>query len=74
MVNKNSRIFITGHKGLVGSSILQLLINHGFNYIFTVDKNEVNLLNERKVFNFSIIYLFLIYLVISVDKILTSVI
>ena len=30
--------------------------------------------DERKVFNFSIIYLFLIYLVISVDKILTSVI
>ena len=52
MVNKNSRIFITGHKGLVGSSILQLLISHGFNNVFTADKNEVNLLNQRKVFNF----------------------
>ena len=30
--------------------------------------------DERKVFNFSIIYLFLIYLLISVDKILTSII
>ena len=28
--------------------------------------------DERKVFNFSIIYLFLIYLIISIDKILTS--
>ena len=52
MVNKNSRIFITGHKGLVGSSVLNLLINNKFKNLVTVDKNKLNLLNSRKVFNF----------------------
>ena len=52
MVNKNSRIFITGHKGLVGSSVLNLLINNKFKNLITVDKNKLNLLNSRKVFNF----------------------
>ena len=52
MVNKDSRIFITGHKGLVGSSVLNLLINNKFKNLVTVDKNKLNLLNSRKVFNF----------------------
>ncbi len=52
MINKNSRIFITGHKGLVGSSVFQLLTNNGFNKIVTADKEKINLLDERKVFNF----------------------
>jgi len=30
MINKNSKIFITGHKGLVGSSLYSLLQKKGY--------------------------------------------
>ena len=30
MINKNSRIFIAGHKGLVGSAIVRKLQNKGY--------------------------------------------
>ena len=30
MINKNSKIFIAGHKGLVGSSVYTLLKNKGY--------------------------------------------
>lgn len=52
MINKNSKIFITGHKGLVGSSIYLLLKNKGYKKIFIASKNKLNLLNKKKVENF----------------------
>lgn len=45
------KIFITGHKGLVGSSILRLLKKSGYKTIVR-DKNELNLLNQNQVNNF----------------------
>ena len=52
MINKKSRIFVTGHKGLVGSAIIRRLNFFGFNKIITVEKRKLDLRNQRKVFNF----------------------
>ena len=52
MINKNSKIFIAGHKGLVGSSVYSLLKNKGYKKIFVASKNKLNLLNKKKVENF----------------------
>ena len=42
-MNITSRIFVTGHKGLVGSAILRNLQKNGYNNIFTVDKKDLDL-------------------------------
>jgi len=52
MINKNFRIFITGHKGLVGSAVFNLLKKKKFKKIITVDKKKLNLLDTNKVYNF----------------------
>ena len=52
MINYNSKIFIAGHKGLVGSAIIRKLISCGYNNLLTVDKKKLDLTNQEKVFNF----------------------
>jgi GDP-L-fucose synthase len=52
MINKNSRIFVTGHKGLVGSSIIRKLNYYGYKKIITIDKKKLDLRNQQKVFKF----------------------
>ena len=52
MINKKSRIFITGHKGLVGSSIFELLKKKGYKKIFVADRRELDLIEKNKVYNF----------------------
>ncbi|MDB9827328.1 GDP-L-fucose synthase [Candidatus Pelagibacter sp.] len=52
MLNKNSKIFLAGHNGLVGSAILRLLISRGYKKIITVSKNKLDLRDQKKVFNF----------------------
>ncbi len=49
MISKNLRIFITGHKGLVGSAVLNLLKKKSFKKIITADRKKLNLLNTKKV-------------------------
>ena len=46
------KIFLAGHKGLVGSAILRSLKRNGFNKIITVDKKRLNLLDQKKVLSF----------------------
>ena len=46
--NKNSKIFIAGHKGMVGSAVLRLLKKKGYKKIFTVDRSKVDLTNQRQ--------------------------
>lgn len=48
-MNKTDKIFVTGHKGLVGSAIIRELIKNGFTNILTVDKSIVDLRNESDV-------------------------
>ena len=49
MLNKNSRIFLAGHNGLVGSSTLVELKKKGFKNIITVDRKKLDLQNYSKV-------------------------
>ena len=52
MIGKNSKIFVTGHNGLVGSAILRLLKLKGYKNIITANRKNLNLLDQKKVFNF----------------------
>tara|TARA_B100001250_G_scaffold414246_1_gene451514 strand:- start:2681 stop:3637 length:957 start_codon:yes stop_codon:yes gene_type:complete len=49
MIEKNSKIFVAGHRGLVGSSILTLLKNNGFKKIITRSRKQLDLVNQQKV-------------------------
>lgn len=46
------KIFIAGHKGMVGSSILNKIRKLGGNQIFTSQKNDLNLLNQNDVLKY----------------------
>ena len=48
-INKNSKIFIAGHNGMVGSSIKRKFEENGFKNIITVNKNKLNLIDQKKV-------------------------
>ena len=52
MLNKNSKIFIAGHKGMVGSAILKKLNQKGFKRLYFIDKKKLDLRNQAKVFNY----------------------
>ncbi|CAN1606842.1 K02377 TSTA3, fcl; GDP-L-fucose synthase [Candidatus Pelagibacterales bacterium] len=52
MINKKSRIFVTGHKGLVGSAVVRRLKYFDYKRILTVDKKKLDLRNQQQVFNF----------------------
>ncbi len=51
-INKNSKIFIAGHNGMVGFAITKKLEQKGFTNIITVEKKKLNLLNQKNVLNF----------------------
>ena len=46
------KIFLAGHKGLVGSAILKALKKKGYKEILTVDKKKLDLLDQKSVLNF----------------------
>ena len=52
MLSKKSIIFVSGHNGLVGSSVVRRLKFHGYNNIIFRTKKELDLKNQFKVFNF----------------------
>jgi len=52
MIKKNDKIFLAGHKGLVGSAVLRRLKNNNFKNIITADRFKLNLFDQRKVENF----------------------
>lgn len=52
MINKKSKIFVTGHKGLVGSAVLRKLSDLGFKNVITRTRLQLDLRNQRKVNNF----------------------
>jgi GDP-L-fucose synthase len=49
MINKTSSIFIAGHNGLVGSSVLKNLKDKGYKKIITITKKELDLKDTKKV-------------------------
>lgn len=49
MINKNSVIFVTGHKGLVGSSVVRRLNFFGYKNILVAKKKTLDLRDQAKV-------------------------
>ena len=52
MINKNSKIFVAGHKGLIGSAIVRKLNQLNYKKIYTKTKNELDLRDQKKVLNY----------------------
>ena len=48
-LNKLSKIFVAGHRGLVGSSIVRRLKLNGYKNILTISKKKLDLRNQRDV-------------------------
>ncbi|MCV3376277.1 GDP-fucose synthetase [Campylobacter jejuni] len=48
-MDKNVKIYITGHNGLVGSAILRMLDKQGYNNVIVKSRNELDLLNTTQV-------------------------
>ncbi len=51
-MNKDSRIYITGHHGFVGHTLLKRLQNSGYTDVVTTHRMDVNLLLQEEVWNF----------------------
>ena len=52
MLNKNSKIFVAGHMGMVGSSICKKLKQFGYKNIIVANRKKLDLLNQNKVYNY----------------------
>ncbi len=52
MISKNSKIFVAGHKGLVGSAILRMLKSLGYKNVLTISKNKLDLRDQLKTYKF----------------------
>jgi len=51
-LKKNTRIFLAGHKGMVGSAILKKLKESGYTNIITKNRKQLNLLDQSKTLKF----------------------
>lgn len=51
-MNKSDKIYVAGHRGMVGSAIVRNLENFGFNNILTATRKDVDLVNQATVNNF----------------------
>jgi GDP-L-fucose synthase len=51
-MNKNDKIYVAGHKGMVGSAIVRKLRKEGFDDIITRTSSEVDLRNQHQVKDF----------------------
>ena len=51
LISKESKIFIAGHKGMVGSAIKRSLLKKGYKNLLCISRNDLNLLNFEEVKN-----------------------
>lgn len=51
-MNKQDKIFLAGHKGLVGSAIMRRLQKEGFTNIITKNHSELDLTNQAQTYEF----------------------
>jgi len=51
LINYADKIYVAGHKGMVGSAIIRSLIKKGYKNILFAEKNQVNLKNKIEVEN-----------------------
>ena len=52
MINKNSKIYISGHSGMVGSACLRIFKSYGYKNIIYKNSKELDLRNQKKVSEF----------------------
>ena len=52
MINLQSKIYVAGHKGLVGSAIIRQLKKEGYKKIIFADRSQIDLTNQLKVLKF----------------------
>jgi GDP-L-fucose synthase len=52
MIHKNAKIYIAGHRGLVGSAIVRRLEKDGYNNLITRTRQELDLINQEAVKEF----------------------
>ena len=52
MISKSSKIFLAGHNGMVGSSILRVFKSRGYKKIITINKKNVDLRDQKSVNKF----------------------
>ena len=51
-MNKSSKIFVAGHRGMVGSAIVRSLQFKGYNNIITATRDQLDLLDQKAVYAF----------------------
>ena len=51
-LNKNSKIFIAGHNGMVGSSVLKIFKKKGYKNIFIKSRKILDLTDQKKTIKF----------------------
>ena len=52
MISKKSKIYVAGHNGLVGSSIVRVLKKNGYKNILYTNKKKLDLTDQKKVFKY----------------------
>lgn len=50
--DKNAKIFVTGHRGMVGSALVRRLQRGGYSHIITAGRDTLDLLDQRAVQDF----------------------
>ena len=51
-MNKKKKIYISGHKGMVGSAVWRALDNNGYTNLIGLSRSELNLRNQQAVLEF----------------------
>ena len=52
MINKNSKIFVAGHNGMIGSAIVRRLKNLNYKNILIKNRKQLDLTDQKKVYSF----------------------
>ena len=52
VMDKDAKIYVAGHRGLVGSAIVRSLIEHGYEHIIVRSSSELDLRNQQAVNEF----------------------
>ncbi len=52
MINKNSKIFVAGHNGIIGSAIVRRLKNLNYKNILIKNRKQLDLTDQKKVYSF----------------------
>ena len=49
MINIHSKIFVAGHNGMLGSSILRILKQKGYKNLIIIDKKKLDLKDQNTI-------------------------